>query len=55
MPGPDLQNLALTIVALAAVRSLIFRFLKRLGREVESVAVVWIQVYKQIKAEANKR
>jgi hypothetical protein len=55
MPGLDLQNLTLTIVAIAAVRSLIFKFLKRLGKEVESVALVWIHVYKRIKAEKNKR
>jgi hypothetical protein len=55
MPGLDLQNLTLTIVAIAAVRSLIFKFLKRLGKEIESVALVWIRVYKRIKAEKNKR
>jgi hypothetical protein len=55
MPEHDLQDLALTIVAVASIRSLIFKFLKRLAREVESVAIDWIRAYKRIKAEKNKR
>ena len=55
MPEHDLQDLALTIVAVASIRSLVFKFLKRLAREVESVAIEWIRVYKRIKTEAKKR
>lgn len=55
MPGHELQDLAITIVALASLRNLVFRFLKCLAREVESLGIEWIRVYKRIKAEAKKR
>jgi len=55
MPGQlDLNHILVTLVASASLLSLLLLLLKALGKEFESVAVLWLRVLRRIKAEKNK-
>jgi hypothetical protein len=51
----DLNQIALDLVATASVTSLILLVLKGLGKEFESVVLLWIRVLKRIQAEINNK
>jgi len=51
---PDLNHVALGIIAIASLGSLILLMRKGLGKEVESVVLVWIRVWRRISAERKK-
>ena len=55
MPELDLNHLAVALVAIASVISLFLLLLKTLGKEFESVALLWIRVVRRIQMEKNKR
>jgi hypothetical protein len=54
MPGPDLSYVAVGLVAVASLVSLLLLILKGLGKEFESVALLWIRVWRRISEERKK-
>jgi hypothetical protein len=54
MPGLDLSQIAVGVVAVASLISLLLLILKSLGKEFESVALLWIRVCRRISVERKK-
>ena len=54
MPELNLSNVAVGVVAVASLISLLLLILKSLGKEFESVALLWIRICRRISAERRK-